>query len=184
MQLDAAEKAAQNAPEDNAAPEAESKDEEAEHGAGFYLCVDDPGVGVRTEPNESCGRSEDAVYHNSVREAVRLVNGTDSSGGVLQYLEWKFGGYSPLVNLEDHTEVLFKHWRPLKETMVSSSAISCADPCVCCADTGRMGGSDTSTSPLLFATLVSSSVVQKSVVSTAAINLYSHLHSSDHIVPH
>ena len=112
MQLDAAEKAAQNAPEDNAAPEAESKDEEAEHGAGFYLCVDDPGVGVRTEPNESCGRSEDAVYRNSVREAVRLVSGTDSSGGVLQYLEWKSGGYSPLVNLrvgEDHTEVLFKY---------------------------------------------------------------------------
>ena len=112
-----------------AAPEAEPKEEQAEHGAGFYLCVKDPGVGVRTEPNETCERSETdgGTDHKTVREAVRLVDGTDSSGGALQYLEWKCGGYSPLVNPKDQTEVWFKYMRPLKETMVPSSAISSAD---------------------------------------------------------
>ena len=81
---------------------------------------------MRTEPNEKCERSEDVDVRKTVREAVRLVDGTDSEGGALQYLEWKCGGYSPLVNPYDHTEVRFKF-------MVHSSAISSADrsECVC-----------------------------------------------------
>ena len=74
-----------------------------------------------------CPDTDIGPDRDDVREAVRLVDGTDSSGDALQYLEWKCGGYSPLVNPNDQTEVLFKHWRPLKETMVPSSAISTAD---------------------------------------------------------
>ena len=108
------------------APEAEPKEDEAEHGAGFYQCVAAIGVGVRTEPNETCGRSKthDMLCHNDIREAVRLLDGTDSSGDALQYVEWKCGGYSPLVNPYDHTDIWFKYQYPL---MVPSSATSSAD---------------------------------------------------------
>ena len=67
-------------------------------------------VDARTEPNEACDRHA-GIDHNAIREAERLVDGTDSEGGALQYIKWagKYSGYSPLVDPNNHTRLLFKY---------------------------------------------------------------------------
>jgi len=83
-------------------------------------------VDARTEPNEACDRHA-GIDHNAIREAERLVDGTDSEGGALQYIKWagKYSGYSPLVDPNNHTRLLFKYVAspPSKETGINCTLV-------------------------------------------------------------